>query len=304
MSLSEIVRALGGDLYDGDTRANVPGPGHRPDDRSVSLLYENGRIVAHCFGKGDWREVLDDLRARGLIDAENRPTGRAATPAVRVTRAVASRLDRIEAARRIWDLGGPIQRTLAETYLRRRAITRTLPGPDVARFVLEAPVFAYGGRGPTRPALVVAISDRDGHLSGVEINYLAPNGRRAQDLRLPRKTVGSAPASSAVRIDAPADHMVVAEGFPTTLSASERFDLPGWALLSTRNLRSWIAPLGVRSVLVAGDRGVDGEASANLLCQRLTQQGVAAEPVFPETPDGDWNDVAVAAARRGAPRLL
>jgi len=38
MSLREIVRVLGGDLYDGGRRANVPAPKHSRADRSVSLL--------------------------------------------------------------------------------------------------------------------------------------------------------------------------------------------------------------------------------------------------------------------------
>ena len=53
--------------------------------------------------------------------------------------------------------------------------------------------------------------------------------------------------------------MLVGEGVFTTLSATERFGLPGWALLSTRNLRAWSPPEGVRSILIAADRGKDGE---------------------------------------------
>src|SRR5580658_1830546 len=75
MPLRAIVRALGGDLYDGGRRANVPAPGHSPRDRSVSLLWTGQRLVVHGFGAADWREVLDALRARGLIDASGAPTG-------------------------------------------------------------------------------------------------------------------------------------------------------------------------------------------------------------------------------------
>ena len=55
--------------------------------------------------------------------------------------------------------------------------------------------------GPTRPALLAGVLSADGELVGVEVTYLAPNGRRAEDLRLSRKTVGTAPAGCAVRLD-------------------------------------------------------------------------------------------------------
>src|ERR1039458_471903 len=104
MSLLQIVRVLGGELYEGGRRANVPAPGHSPHDRSVSLLFENDRVVAHCFGDGDWKRVLDDLRDRGLIDGEQRPTSLVAAAAPRVSAPPASSALRIATAQRIWGL--------------------------------------------------------------------------------------------------------------------------------------------------------------------------------------------------------
>ena len=129
-------------------------------------------------------------------------------------------------------------------------------------------------------------------MTAVEVTYLAPNGRRAEDLRLPRKTVGPAPNGCAVRLDPAAPEMLVAEGVFTTLSATEWFGLPGWALLSTRNLRAWSPPQGVRSVLIAADRGKDGEASAEMLRARLSEAGLAATVAPPPEPWGDWNEWA------------
>ncbi|HZC16101.1 MAG TPA: hypothetical protein VE309_05020, partial [Caulobacteraceae bacterium] len=73
MTLRAIVQTLGGDLYDGGRRANIPAPGHSAGDRSVSLLLRGDRVVVHTFGDGDWRTVLDHLRAYQLIDAANAP---------------------------------------------------------------------------------------------------------------------------------------------------------------------------------------------------------------------------------------
>jgi putative DNA primase/helicase len=293
MSLKTIVQVLGGDLYDRGCRANIPAPGHSPADRSVSLMLRDGRIIVHTFGDGDWRTVLDHLREHGLVDVHNAPTSVSkgkARPALGVVGA--SDVERLGAARRFWEGGRALAGTLSERHCRLRHIERALPGPDVARHSSEAPVSAYGDDRLRRPALLVGVRDAEGAFTAVEVTYLAPNGRRAMDLRLSRKTVGPVPHGTAARIDPAAPEMLVAEGFFTTLSASECFGLPGWALMSTRNLRSWSAPEGVRSVLIAADRGKDGEASAEALRLRLVRQGVRSHVALPPEPHGDWNEAA------------
>jgi putative DNA primase/helicase len=292
MSLRDIVKALGGDLYEGGRRANIPAPGHSAADRSVSLLLQNDRVVVHTFGDGDWKAVLDHLRDNRLIDAHNTPTSVSGGPLPASPAAKPPDRQRLDAARRLWEGGRAVSATLSERYCRLRGIRRALPGPDVLRHGGHTPVCAYTASRHHRPALLVGVRDGTGDFTAVEITYLAANARRALDLRLSRKTVGPSPTSCAVHIDAAAPEMLVAEGFFTTLSATERFGLPGWALMSTRNLRSWRPPAGVKSVLIAADRGKDGEASALILAARLESQAVAARIEFPPPPHGDWNDAA------------
>lgn len=286
MSLASIVRALGGDLYAGGRRANVPGPGHSRADRSVSLLLHGDRVVVHTFAGEDWREVLDDLRARGLVDDEGRLAGLApagdACPDLTAT-------ERWARARALWDQAVAVEGTLSERHCRRRRVRRGLPAE--LRHHPEAPSAVYRNEGRRRPALLAAIRDPAGELCGVEVTYLAPNAERAR-LRVPRKTIGTAPAGSAVRLDPPAARLLVAEGVFSALSAGERLGLPAWALLSTRNLRSWRPPKCVEAVIVAGDRGEDGERSAHVLAARLAASGVAAEIRWPPAPHGDWNEAA------------
>ena len=291
MSLRTIVQTLGGDLYDQGRRANIPAPGHSAEDRSVSLLLEDDRVVVHTFGDGDWRAVLDFLRDQRLIDAANAPLDGPGRPVgARPARPVVSRLERRDAAMRLWEGGRAVVGTLSARHCRLRGVERPLPGPEVLRHNTEAAVSAYRRQGYTRPALLAAIHDVDGIFTAVEVTYLAANSARASDLRLPRKTVGPAPGGCAVQLDPAAPEMLVGEGVFTTLSATERFDLPGWALLSTRNLRVWSPPEGVRSVLIAADRGKDGEASAARLPARLSAGGVAASIALPPAPFGDWNE--------------
>jgi len=293
MSLQTIVRTLGGDLYDCGRRANVPAPGHSRHDRSVSLLLQGDRVVVHTFGGGDWREVLDHLRALNLIDAANTPLSVAAAEA-RARPAPATRLERRDAALRLWDGGRAIAGTASERYWRTRGLLGALPGPEVLRHNAETPVSAYRRGGYARPAMLAAIHTADGVLTAVEVTYLTAQGRRATDLRLARKTIGPAPGGCAIRLDEIGEDMLVAEGVFTTRSASAWFGLPGWALGSTRNLRVWRPPAGVRSVLIAADRGQDGEASAEQLRAGLVQDGVTATVALPPEPYGDWNEWSVA----------
>ena len=295
-SLGPIVRALGGDLYAGGRRANVPAPGHSRHDRSVSLLLQDGRVVVHTFNGTDWRAVLADLRARGLVDAAGAPTGGGGPR--RDVFEDPSRPARQAVARRLWSEALPIAGTLSARHARLRGIARVLP--DTLRHHPAAPLAVYTRCRHVRPALVAGIVGRDGELQAVELTYLAPNGRRAVGLRLPRKTIGLVPPGSAVRLDPPGSELLVGEGVFTTLSASELFGLPGWALTSTRNLRAWSPPDGVRRVLIAADRGRDGEHSAEILRGRMARAGLAAAVRLPPQPHGDWNEAAQAGRVVGA----
>lgn len=306
-SLLPLARAFGGDVYAGGRRALLPAPGHSHADRSVSLWLQEGRIVVHSFGAGDWREVLDDLRARGWLDAENRllDGGGIASAPGRDRAVEATRAERVAAAQRLWDGGGPLAAGgAAAMYLARRGVEAALADAGALRAHAAAPAAVYRGAGPYRPALLAAVRSDLGKITAVEITYLDAEGRRSASARPPRKVVGVLPAGCAVRLALVGEEMVVGEGVPTTLSAMRRFGLPGWALLSTSNLRRWSAPQGVRRVLIAGDRGADGERSAGLLCARLRNAGVATEVVLPPVGAGDWNDLAREEdeeGRRGAP---
>lgn len=289
MTLKTIVERLGGDLYDGGRRASIPAPGHSAADRSVSLLLAEGRILIHCFGAADWRVVRDQLLGLGLLDAP--PTDAWANPAA-PRPGTGSERQRLEAARRIWDQGRPLARTLSARHCRLRGIDGPLPSADAMRHGPETPLAVYREDAASQPALLAALRDPAGELAAVEITYLAPNGHRAARMRLSRKLVGVVPPGSAVRLAPAAAHMLVAEGVFTTLSACRRFDLPGWALTSAGNLRRWRAPLGVRRVTIAADRGPAGEAAAENLRQALSADGVDAVVHLPPPPFGDWNEAA------------
>lgn len=294
MNLHDIVKAVGGKVYDHGRRALIPHPNHSTHDRSVSLFIDkDGRLVIHTFGDdGDWRQVKDLLRHHKVLQ-DGQPFERLGDPG-----AGRARDDRARAliVERLWLGGEPIARTLSARHLVQRRIVGLPPGPHVLRHHRDMPVSVFRpgperpGRG--RPALMAAVTAPNGAMSALEITYLTPQARRDDSLKLPRKTVGPVPAGSAVRLDPPAAALLVAEGLFTTLSARARFGLPAWALLSIGNLRRWRPPAEVRSVLIAADRGAAGEAGAAALAQALRALGIAVEVQAPPPPFGDWNDAA------------
>lgn len=290
MSLSELVAIVGGDLVAPD-RALVPGPGHSPGDRSVSLYVDrNDRLVVTSFGRSQWREVLDDLRARNLIDANNRlcTAQSGAGPMARVR----SDSERIAAAIRLWDRGGPVAGTLSERYVRNRAIRRSLPGRDALRHLAATPLYAYADEGPCFPALLAAIRDVTGAVTAVEITYLNGRGARREGVRTPRKIVGVFRPGGAVRLDPSGADMAVAEGVFTALSVSERFGRPTWAALSIYRLESWRPPEGVRSLLVAADNGRCGARAARRLIASLAKTPIEVRLEFPSPGFDDFNTQA------------
>lgn len=293
MSLSGIVKALGGELY-GLHRAMIPGPGHARTDRSVSLLVDaDGRLVVSSWGRSSWQEVVDDLRARGFIDEQKRLRGAGCADGYNDGSGAAdlTRAERARVAAWIWDAAGPLPGTLSAAHVRLRGVCRAPPGPDVLRHAAAAPLRAYDPKDTrTRPAMLAALRDPAGALTAVEVTFLDRSAERSRRLKLNRKVVGPIPPGSAVRLDPAAPEMLVGEGVFTTLSATERFALPGWALLSTSRLRTWTPPPGVRAVLVAGDNGAAGRQAARTLVARLRDAGLRAWAQFPDARFGDFND--------------
>lgn len=299
-SLAALARAWGGDVYAGGRRALLPAPGHSAADRSISLWLTDGRVVAHSFAGGDWREALDALRAGGWIDAENRLLDAGGRPAPdRAAPTEPTRAARVAAARRLWAAGGPVGAgSAAALHLAWRGVDLGLAAGDALRAHAAAPAAVYRGAGPFRSALLAAVLSDQGRLTAVEITYLDAQGRRCAAARPPRKVVGVLPAGCAVRLAPKAPDLLVGEGVFTTLSAMRRFALPGWALLSAVNLRRWRAPAGVRRVVIAGDRGRAGEQAARQLQAALRAEGVSAAVALPPVGCGDWNDLDRAEGRR------
>ncbi len=290
MTLKPITAARGGDLYAAGRRASIPAPGHSRHDRSASLaIGRSGKVIAHSFGSSTAFEILDDLRAAGLIDSHGFPTD-LAVPHPRPY-GLSDHAKRRRAVM-LWGEAQAISGTLSERHLRIiRAIGRPLDQVTALRHHPACPLSIYSdGRSRRCPALLALVTTPDGSATAIEITYLDGQGRRNDAIRLSRKTVGVLPPGAAVRLDPIQATLVVGEGVVTALSASELLGHHAAALLSAGNLSRWLPPKGVTRLIIAADRGRAGEAAALGLSALASKPGIATETILPPTPHGDFND--------------
>lgn len=290
--LKRIVDAMGGVLTDGGRRALIRGPGHGPADRSVSLLEtEDGRVLIHCFSpRDDWRAVHAELADLGLLDESAHEYAPHDEP---IARLQGEQRDEERRARvlHLWEESAPIAGTIGERYLRTRAIEGELPGPDVLRFHPRMTSLEDRER---RPALVAGLVSVEGTLEGIQVTLLTAHGAAKAPLTTPRRTIGKL-MGHYVRIDAPSDTLIVAEGLETALSARRALGAGAWAFLSAENLAQFEPPPVIDTLIIAADYDEAGLGAAARLRQRV-ETTIACEIALP--PDGylDWNDWARATA--------
>jgi phage/plasmid primase-like uncharacterized protein len=198
---------------------------------------------------------------------------------------------RIARAGRLWEESGPLKHSVAEAYLRKRAVPTGL---------WWSPALAFHPRMTSlddrakRPALVAAISDAQGALQGVQVTLLSARGTAKAALATPRRVIGKLMGGT-VRLAEAQDELAVGEGVETMLTASEVFGVPAWAALSADNLSRLVIAHPLRRLLIAADNDDAGMRAAQSLRARMTSSTIveieAAPPGF-----NDWNDWARAQA--------
>lgn len=292
--LREIVSRLGGDLLQGGNAAVIPGPGHSQNDRSLSLRRseDGSRVLWFSHAGDDARTVW---RYLGL---PNSTEGRELSPRElerqRKARQDAQRADaarKLEFCRAIWAQTQPAAGSPVETYLRGRGITGSIP--PAIRFHLAAPL-AYPTEErpnpPTRPAMVAIATAADGKsAAGLHVTALRPDGSGKAPLGNPRRMFGEL-AGAVVQL-APfpeGGELAVAEGIETALSYRDLTGTPTWAGLSTAGLRRFVAPMGLKRLVVAADGDDAGLDAARNLAERASRRCEAL--IMPAPTGTDWND--------------
>lgn len=298
--IRKIVDRIGGTLTDGGFGALCPGPGHSSQDRSMSIkIGERGQLVINSFSSAtDWqycRRWLEDLGLIEKFDPKRPPQVFEARPPKRDPLAESEKIERCQF---LWlNAKAPIG-TLGEAYHLRRGLSSAQACNHATRFLDRLELRPYGppkdrplkaARTPGAPALINAISAPDGSLQGLNLTYLNPKTADRRRKGVQKLMIGRF-MGGAVRTAPAGEELLVAEGYETTLSASRRFSLPGWALLGERNFYAWEPPQGVKSLLIAADNNRAGQAGAEFLADRAEALGIRTRIETPTDVGFDWND--------------
>jgi Toprim domain len=282
----DIVLGLGGSWH--GTYGVACCPAH--DDRTPSLSVKDapdGRLLVKCHAGCDFDPILAGLRARGLIEGSghvHRPDP--AEAARRRAEEQASIERRKRLAKRTWDETIPIAGTLAETYLRNRAIRSPLP-PSL-RFHREC----WHKSARPLPALVAAVQRGD-EIVAVHRTYLDEPGRKASVD--PEKAMLGPVAGGAVRLSTGSGPLVVAEGIETSLSVLDGLhglDAQVWAALSAGGIAGLELPAAAGELVIAPDPKPIERKAAVVLAKRAARLGWRVKIMEPPQGGGDWNDAA------------
>jgi hypothetical protein len=252
-------------------------------------------LIALNRGLTRFADVLDEARAflrlpRDASEYERvpYPPDRGSSHAQRSLRST----DPSEAARRLFAMSVPVHGTLAETYLRNRAIT-FFSGVTSLRFHPRC-YYREDEHAPTEswPAMIAAVTDLAGNLTGVQRTWLDPSGLGKANLATPRRAMGPL-LGNGVRLGQTVgnacDAMAAGEGIETMLSLrSILMTLPMTAALSSAHLAALQLPPTLRRLYIARDLDGAGHGATERLADRAREAGV--EALVLSSRCGDFND--------------
>ena len=196
-----------------------------------------------------------------------------------------------EAARRLFAASKPLPGTIAETYLCERGIT-LLRDCTALRFHARCFYRPSDDDAPDTsrdwPAVIAAVTNLDGTITGVHRTWLARSGLAKAPLATPRRAMGLL-LGNGVRFGQARDVLAVGEGIETMLSLRTVLPtLPMVAALSSHHLAALILPPSLQHLYVARDDDAAGRQAERTLTERAQAIGVEALTLAPTL--GDFND--------------
>jgi hypothetical protein len=242
-------------------------------------------IIRESLGLRDFRQVTEEARRfLKLPRSKQQPAQR---PVASVVPGGSQQ------ARRLFAISGPIEGTVAETYLQRRGIANIHHGGSL-RFHPRC-YYRPDEHLPTEtwPAIIACVTDLDGRMTGVHRTWLDPDGfdrvrLGKAPIDTPRRAMGDL-LGNAVRFGVVDDVLAAGEGIETMLSLRCILPtLPMAAALSANHLSAMLLPSSLRRLYIARDADAAGDAVHLALSQRAENAGIEVIALSPRL--GDFNE--------------
>jgi len=237
-------------------------------------------VIRESCGLLDFRDVADEARRFLSLPRAARRTPKS----VRTPVPAGSP----EAAQRLIAMSQPIRRTLVETYLCNRGI-KAVHDAGALRFHPRC-YYRPDDSSPTetRPAMIAAVTDLSGAITGAHRTWLSPDGFGKAPVETPRRAMGGL-LGHAVRFGAADDVLAVGEGIETTLSLRCAVpSMPMAAALSANHLAALLLPPTLRRLYVARDTDAAGDTAFATLAERAEAAGIEVLALSPRM--GDFNE--------------
>ncbi|TKB64001.1 MAG: DUF3987 domain-containing protein [Nitrospira sp.] len=198
----------------------------------------------------------------------------------------------------IWETTTPDTGRIA-AYLRNRGLSGVVPSSLRLHPSLE---YWADGVASTYPAIVAAVVNIQGNITGIHRTWLAQNSNDKAPVLEAKKSLGALTGGT-IRLvpQEPAKPLILSEGIETALACHEATGWPVWACVSAAGLEAVQLPAEAPTIYIAVDldRSQTGEKLAAALARRLKTERRTVHLVTPRGPipedskGTDWLDVFV-----------
>ncbi|MBV9527669.1 toprim domain-containing protein [Sphingomonas sp.] len=193
-----------------------------------------------------------------------------------------------EASRRLRAASKPIARSLVATYLATRSIT-DLTGCDALGYHPHCWYRASEDDDPdvrpAWPAMIAAVTDLDGTVTGVHRTWLTLDGSDKAPVAYPRRAMGHL-LGHGVRFGRSGRVMLAGEGIETMLSLRQVMPTTGTiAGLSAAHLAAILFPANLKRLYVARDDDPAGTGALATLTDRAGETRIEIVPLEPRLDD-------------------
>lgn len=271
-----IVRQLGG-KWQGQS-AMCRCPAHQDKTASLSIRVGERAVLFHCFAGCTVDAIMSALRSGKILAPIDHDPGQRQ----------GDQSDFKKVAQAVWRHAEPFAGSLADRYLRARAI---IPDGINARFDPRCQCGVGAGKA-YGPALIVPIEDDTGVIA-IHRTWLSPDGRDKADMLEPKRMLGN-PGTGAVRWGGiPIDGILrFAEGVEDAASVMNMLGAGRsvWPVLGIERYQAVAIPESVHTVVIYSQHGREAARAIERATPHLTANGCQLVIKLPPH-GGDWNDL-------------